>query len=291
MSAHSAARPISASADALALRCAGLVHVYREAGTDVAALRGIDLVVEAGQRVALLGPSGSGKSTLLAIVAGIMRPSAGKASVFGTNLATAKEGDLRRLRGGTLGLMLQGASTNLLLHESPEANVAWALKGRWRGSARIANQLLDAAELRATNRPTREMSPAEQQIVALAVAMAARPRLLLADEPTSQLDDNERDTLLDLLVEIAGEQGTAVLLVTHDDLVASRMQRSVHLRDGRIGEEATASGRYAVIGADGSVPLPEALRAEWTAGRLVSVDTVTPGEIRIRAAENAVDHD
>jgi hypothetical protein len=69
------------------------------------------------------------------------------------------------------------------------------------------------------------------------------------------------------------------------------MQRSVHLRDGRIGEEATASGRYAVIGADGSVPLPEALRTEWTAGRLVSVDTVTPGEIRIRAAENAADHD
>jgi ABC-type lipoprotein export system ATPase subunit len=285
MSAHSAARPVGAGTDFPALRCSGLVHVYREAGTDVAALRGIDLVVEPRQRVALLGPSGSGKSTLLTIVAGIMRPSAGKVAVFGTDLGSAKEGDLRRLRSGTLGLMLQGASTNLLLHEDAHANVAWALKGMKRGSARVADQLLDAAGLRADDRPTREMSPAEQQIVALAVAMAARPRLLLADEPTSQLDDDERDKLLDLLVEIADQQGTAVLIVTHDELVASRMQRSIHLRDGRIGEEATAAGRYAVIGADGSIQLPEALREEWTAGRLVSVESVAPGEIRIRAAE------
>jgi putative ABC transport system ATP-binding protein len=287
MSAHSTSRPIDS--DGAALRCAGLVHVYRESGTDVAALRGIDLVVEPRQRIALLGASGSGKSTLLTIVAGIMRPSAGKVSVFGTDLGSAKESDLRRLRGGTLGLMLQGASTNLLLHEDARTNVAWALRGMRRGSPRIADQLLDAAELRTDDRPTGEMSPAEQQIVALAVAMAARPRLLLADEPTSQLDDSERDRLLDLLVEMADQQGTAVLMVTHDELVASRMQRSIHLRDGRIGEEATAAGRYAVIGADGSIQLPEALRAEWTAGRLVSVDTVVPGEIRIRAAEEASD--
>ncbi|GMA95441.1 hypothetical protein GCM10025881_22650 [Pseudolysinimonas kribbensis] len=93
------------------------MHVYREAGTDVAALRGIDLEVEPGQRVALLGPSGSGKSTLLTVVAGIMRPSAGTVAVFGTDLGNARERNLRRLRAGTLGLMLQGASTNLLLHE------------------------------------------------------------------------------------------------------------------------------------------------------------------------------
>jgi ABC-type lipoprotein export system ATPase subunit len=268
-----------------ALQCSGLVHVYREAGTDVAALRGIDLVVEPGQRVALLGPSGSGKSTLLTVVAGIMRPSAGKVAVFGTDLGSAKESDLRRLRAGTLGLMLQGASTNLLLHETANANVEWALRGLARGDTRIADQLLDAAGLLADDRPAGAMSPAEQQMVALAVAMAARPRLLLADEPTSQLDDADRDKLLGLLVEIADQQGTAVLLVTHDEVVASRMQRSIHLRDGRIGEEATAAGRYAVIGADGSVPLPEALRSEWGAGALVSIDAVAPGELRIRAAE------
>jgi ABC-type lipoprotein export system ATPase subunit len=275
----------SVAAELPALRCTGLVHVYREAGTDVAALRGIDLVVEPGQRVALLGPSGSGKSTLLTVVAGIMRPSAGKVAVFGTDLGSAKEGDLRRLRAGTLGLMLQGASTNLLLHERAGANVEWALRGVTQGSAQVADQLLDAAGLRPDDRPVGEMSPAEQQMVALAVAMAARPRLLLADEPTSQLDDADRDTLLDLLVEIADRQGTAVLLVTHDEQVAARMQRSIHLRDGRIGEEATAAGRYAVIGADGSIPLPEALRAEWVSGRLVSIDAPAPGELRIRAAE------
>ncbi|GMA95442.1 hypothetical protein GCM10025881_22660 [Pseudolysinimonas kribbensis] len=155
----------------------------------------------------------------------------------------------------------------------------------------MADQLLDAAGLRADDRPVREMSPAEQQMLALAVAMSTRPRLLLADEPTSQLDDADRDRLLDLLVEIADQQGTAVLLVTHDELVAARMQRSIHLRDGRIGEEATAAGRYAVIGADGSIPLPEALRAEWGSGRLVSIDAVAPGELRIRGAETGGDHD
>jgi len=145
-----------------ALQCSGLVHVYREAGTDVAALRGIDLVVEPGQQVALLGPSGSGKSTLLTVVAGIMRPSAGKVAVFGTDLGTAKESDLRRLRAGTLGLMLQGASTNLLLHETANANVEWALRGLGRGDTRIADQLLDAAGLLADDRPAGAMSPAEQ---------------------------------------------------------------------------------------------------------------------------------
>ncbi|GAA2077467.1 ABC transporter ATP-binding protein [Pseudolysinimonas kribbensis] len=291
MSAPLARRPPAAAADVPALRCAGLVHVYREAGTDVAALRGIDLEVEPGQRVALLGPSGSGKSTLLTVVAGIMRPSAGTVAVFGTDLGNARERNLRRLRAGTLGLMLQGASTNLLLHEGAGANVEWALRGIPSGSTRVADQLLDAAGLRADDRPVREMSPAEQQMLALAVAMSTRPRLLLADEPTSQLDDADRDRLLDLLVEIADQQGTAVLLVTHDELVAARMQRSIHLRDGRIGEEATAAGRYAVIGADGSIPLPEALRAEWGSGRLVSIDAVAPGELRIRGAETGGDHD
>jgi ABC-type lipoprotein export system ATPase subunit len=288
--ASAAETPVAAD-EVPALRCSGLVHVYREAGTDVAALRGIDLVVEPGQRVALLGPSGSGKSTLLTVVAGIMRPSAGKVAVFGTDLGSAREGDLRRLRAGTLGLMLQGASTNLLLHEPASANVEWALRGVARGSEQVADQLLDAAGLRDDDRPVGAMSPAEQQMVALAVAMSTRPRLLLADEPTSQLDDADRDRLLDLLVEIADQQGTAVLLVTHDEIVASRMQRSIHLRDGRIGEEATAAGRYAVIGADGSIQLPEALRAEWVAGSLVSIDSVEPGEIRIRAAEVGGDSD
>lgn len=267
----------------VALHCQGLVHVYREADTDVAALRGIDVVVEAGQRIALLGPSGSGKSTLMAIVAGIMRPSAGRIQVFGTDLGRASERELSALRRDTLGLMLQGAATNLLLHEDAEANLAWALRGVKRGDVRVGRRVLRTIGLQRDHRPVAALSPSEQQTVALAVAMAGRPRLLVADEPTSQLDDVSRDRLLDVLVETAAAEGTATLVVTHDEAVARRMQRMIHLRDGRIGEEATALGRFAVVGADGSIQLPIALRDDWPAGSLVAIDEIEPGELRLRS--------
>ncbi|MFZ7088833.1 ABC transporter ATP-binding protein [Curtobacterium sp. RRHDQ10] len=279
--------PVSEPTADLAFRAAGLVHVYREAGTDVAALRGVDLDVRAGSRIALLGPSGSGKSTLLTIAAGIMRPSAGRVSVFGTDLGSATERDLRPLRGDTLGLMLQGAPVNLLVHETAQANIVWATRGTANPSTRIGRHVLRAGGVVDDGRPVSAMTPSEQQTVALAVAMAPAPRLLLADEPTSQLDDDARDRLLDVLVETAESQHTAVLVVTHDEQVAARMQRMIHLRDGRIGEEATEHGRYSVIGSDGSVQIPEGLRDAWPAGALVSVEQDADDTLRIRRADRA----
>jgi ABC-type lipoprotein export system ATPase subunit len=270
-----------------AFRASGLVHVYREAGTDVAALRGIDLDVRPGARIALLGPSGSGKSTLLTIAAGIMRPSAGRVAVFGTDLGTASEHDLRRLRGGTLGLMLQGAPVNLLVHETAQANLGWATRGTANPSTRVGRHVLRAGGIADDDRAVGAMTPSEQQTVALAVAMAPRPRLLLADEPTSQLDDRARDRLLDVLVETTEAQGTAVLVVTHDEAVAERMQRMIHLRDGRIGEEATDRGRYSVVGSDGSIQIPEDLRAAWPAGSLVAVEQGDDDTLRIRRSGDA----
>lgn len=272
----------------LALLCRGLVHVYREAGTDVAALRGVDLVVPTAQRVAVLGPSGSGKSTLLSIVAGVTRPSAGRAEVFGTDLATARPAEVRRLRRGTLGLMMQGAPANLLAHEDAAGNLDWAVGGS-REAVRVGRRVLRAGGLLGDRRPVARLTPTEQQVVALAVAVAPRPRLLLADEPTSRLGEASRDALLDLLVDTADAAGTAVLVVTHDDAVAARMQRMVHLRDGRVGEEATAAGRWSVLGTDGSLQLPQGLRADWPDGSLVSVDEVAPGELRVRRATDGGD--
>jgi putative ABC transport system ATP-binding protein len=268
----------------IALLCSGLVHVYREAGTDVAALRGVDLVVPAGQRVAVLGPSGSGKSTLLSVAAGVTRPSAGRAEIFGTDIASARASEVRRLRRGTLGLMMQGTAANLLLHEDASGNLRWAA-GRSRDALRVGRRVLRAGGLADDRRPVGALTPTEQQVVALAVALAPRPRLLLADEPTSRLGPGARDALLDLLVETTEASGTSVLLVTHDDDVAARMQRMVHLRDGRVGEEATAAGRWSVVGTDGSLQLPQALRTDWTDGTLVSVEEVAPGELRIRRSE------
>ena len=269
-----------------ALECRGLVHVYRVDGTDVAALRGIDLVVPEGQNVALLGPSGSGKSTLFAVLAGVLRPSAGTARVFGTDVGRAGRRRLRELRGSTLGLMLQGAARNLLSFDDALGNVRAAVRGTGHADDSLGRAMLDAGGIEPHGGPVGGLSPRDQQIVALAVALSTRPRLLLADEPTSRLDEDARDRVLDLLLGVTRREGISVLVVTHDPAVASRMQRMIHLRDGRIAEEATASGRYAVIGADGSVQLPEGAELlGWAPGALVSVDLSLPGEIRIRPAE------
>lgn len=265
-----------------AFRAEGLVHVYREADTDVAALRGIDLDVPDRQRVALLGPSGSGKSTLLSIAAGLMRPSAGRVSVHGVELGSARRRDVDRLRSGVLGLMLQGADVDLLGHESAHANVAWVVAGAPHRDVGVGQRVLAAGGVPDDGRPTASLTPAQRQTAALAVAMATRPRLLLADEPTSRLDGAARDRLLDLLVEETTREGIAVLLVTHDERVARRMERMVHLRDGRVGEEDTGTGRRAVVAADGSVPIPEHLRPEWPAGSLVTVERNPDGSLRVR---------
>lgn len=266
-----------------ALRCSGLVHVYRVAGTDVAALRGVDLEVQAGERVALLGRSGSGKSTLLSIVAAVFRPSAGRAEIFGDDLARISRARLRRLRGGVLGLVLQGAATNLLLFDDAVGNIDYVTRRTARGDRRIGLDVLAAAGFTDLRAPVGTLSPSEQQVVTLAVAMSTRPQLLLMDEPTSRLDDTARDHLLDVLTEVTAQQGAAALVVTHDEAVALRMDRTVHIRDGRIAEEATAGGRFAVIGADGSVQLPEdALHGAWAPGALVAVEVDGQREIRLR---------
>lgn len=271
------------TADVAALRCTGLVHVYRVSGTDVAALRGVDLEVRPGQRVALLGRSGSGKSTLLSLVAGIFAPSAGRTEVFGEDLAQITPTRLRRLRGGVLGLVLQGAATNLLLFDDAVGNIDFVARQSPRGDRSIGLDVLDAAGVTDLRTPVRMLPPSEQQVVALAVAMAARPQLLLMDEPTSRLDDDARDRLLDVLVEVTAQEGTAALVVTHDEAVALRMDRTIHIRDGRIAEEATDEGRFAVIGADGSVQLPEdALHGAWTPGALVAIEVDGQQEIRLR---------
>jgi putative ABC transport system ATP-binding protein len=180
---------------------------------------------------------------------------------------------------------MQGAAANLLLHDDAAGNLAWAVGSRERDDLAVGRRVLRAAGLVGDRRPVGRMTPTEQQVVALAVALAPRPRLLLADEPTSRLGTTARDALLDLLVDTADAAGTAVLVVTHDDAVAARMQRRCTMRDGRVGEEATAEGRWSVLGTDGSLQLPQALRAEWADGALVSVEEVAPGELRVRRVD------
>jgi ABC-type lipoprotein export system ATPase subunit len=269
--------------------CAGLVHVYRAAGTDIAALRGVDLAVRAGERVALLGPSGSGKSTLLAVVAGIRSPSAGAVIVDGVDIARLPERELRRYRARTIGTLLQGSGSNLLPYASAAENVRQARRVAGSRSG-PAPDVLTGVGLTAEQQhtPVAGLAPGDRQLAALAVAVANRPRVLVADEPTSQLDPAARDRLLDALTGIADAYGTTVLIVTHDAGVAARMGRTVHLRDGRVGAEGGRdSERLAVIGGDGSLLLPEHLGGDWTPGTLVRVHDDGAGGLRITRVEDA----
>lgn len=249
----------------------GLVHVYRSGGLDVAALSGVDLTVEPGQYLGLLGPSGAGKSTLLNLLAGLFRPTAGRIRLGDVLLTSATPAELDRLRGERVALLLQGADRNLLPGRTLRENVR-AVTPRSRRSAdgggfeRVLHTtgLSDVADV-----PVDRLSPAQRQLAALAVAVANEPGLLLADEPTSQLGHEGRDRVLAVLARLNREHGTTIVLVTHDVEVAASLPRTVTIRDGRIGGEGRSGEEYAVVTADGFLPLPPGVIDDLPPGTLI----------------------
>jgi ABC-type lipoprotein export system ATPase subunit len=273
----------------LSVRCEEAVHIYRAGGTDVVAVRGVDLVVDAGERVALLGPSGSGKSTLLAMLGGLLAPSAGRVLVGDDELSGASEAALLRMRAHRVGVVLQGAARNLLPYATARQNVQFAQRSLSRARRREAmspGELLEALGLAAiADSPVPMLSGGEQQRVALAVAVANGPGLLLADEPTSQLDHPARDAVLDLLDEVNRRFGTTIVVVTHDPEVGARLGRTISMRYGRVGQEGRHGEQYAVVGKDGSVALPDDVVADWPPGTEVLVERDEDG-IRIRRRES-----
>jgi len=200
-------------------------------------LRGLDVRVRQGERVALVGPSGSGKSSLIAVAAGLERPSGGVVELFGRNLATLDEDGRARLRRGKVSLVFQ--SFHLLPNMTAEENVAAPLEiaGR-RDAGEIAHEWLERVGLsgRARHYP-HQLSGGEQQRVALARALAPRPALLFADEPTGNLDAANAAHVAALMFDLVAETGAALVLVTHDEVLAARADRAVRLRDGRVAQE------------------------------------------------------
>jgi putative ABC transport system ATP-binding protein len=265
-----------APAGGLAVRCEELVHIYRTGDLDVVAVRGVDLVVERGERLALLGPSGSGKSTLLGMLGGLIPPSAGQVWVGDEEIGGLPERALLRLRAQRVGVVLQGAARNLLPYATPAENVRFAQRSLPRARRREAmrpTDLLEALGLGAVaDRPVPLLSGGEQQRVALAVAVANGPGLLLADEPTSQLDHPARDAVLDLLDVVHERFGTTIVVVTHDPEVGGRLGRAVTMRYGRVGQEGRHGEQFAVVGKDGSVHLPDEVVADWPPGTQVLVE-------------------
>lgn len=197
-------------------------------------LRGVDLVVNPGERVAIIGPSGSGKSSLIAVGAGLEEPTSGQVRLFGQDLAKLNEDGRARLRRGRAALVFQ--SFHLLPNMTAEENVATPLEiDGARDAMATARDWLARVGLagRLTHYP-HQLSGGEQQRVALARALAARPALLFADEPTGNLDGATATSVADLMFNLVSEVGAAMVMVTHDPLLATRADRIVRMADGRI---------------------------------------------------------
>lgn len=287
------------------IHCDGLVKIYKSADLEVVALQGLDLRVEDGELMAIIGSSGSGKSTLLNMLGGLDRPSAGKLFVDGKDMLTMSDRQLIRYKRESVGFVWQNNARNLIPYLTAQENVELPvlLKGRRRKSRAL--ELLDAVGLqhRRHNRLS-ELSGGEQQRVAIAIALANQPRLLLADEPTGSLDSKTASQVLELFRRLNREMGLTIVIVTHDPQLARTVDRVVSIRDGRTSSEmirtqtdveeeeysvdahgqidqAETHVEYAVIDKAGRLQIPAAyldnesfkdhtrVKVEWEDGRII----------------------
>jgi putative ABC transport system ATP-binding protein len=279
-------RPETTGAD---IHLSGVVHLYPSPEGDVVALRGVDLDVTAGESVALLGPSGAGKSTLLSLIAGDFVASAGEVSINGEDIGRMDGERLGRLHAFDVSLVVQGAWRNLLPYATPRENIWFAQQGsrrRGRSPELGPRQLLELFGLADMGDiPVRHLSAGQRQRVALTAGVASLPRLLLVDEPTSQLDSFSRDEVIDMLLQVCAELGSTVVAVTHDAVVAARMGRTVTISDGRVGAEGRQGIEYAVVGRDGLLQLPQKVIDLLPPGSLVEVVRQPDGVILRRAED------
>jgi ABC-type lipoprotein export system ATPase subunit len=247
--------------------CDNLVRIFKVADLEVVALQGLDLLVADGEMIAVVGASGSGKSTLLNILGGLDTPSAGRAVVAGHDLGRMGRRERTAYRRRVVGVVWQQTARNLLPYLSAVENVElpMVLDGK-AARRRRARELLDLVGLapRAAHRPER-LSGGEQQRVAIAVALANEPSVILADEPTGELDSQTSAEVFALLRRVNAELGTTIVSVTHDPLVADHVQRTVAIRDGRTSSETV---RRTELTDDGHRVISEEFAVLDRAGRL-----------------------
>ncbi|HEU4945962.1 MAG TPA: ATP-binding cassette domain-containing protein [Kribbella sp.] len=266
----------------LAITTSGLVHIYRSDGHDVAALSGIGISVRPSEVVGLLGPSGAGKSTLLQLCGGLLKPSAGRLQIGEHQVATMTDPELDRMRAGDVGIVMQGAARNLIPYLTPEDNVRYAQRAADRErDLPEPREVLDLVGLTDHGRTRLErLTPGQVQLSAVAVGIATFPGLLLADEPTSQLDHRARDEVIEAIRAVNARTGMTVLLITHDPDVAAVLPRTITIRDGRIASEGRSGEEFAVVATDGSLPLPPHVAELLPPGTLLRV-TTDDGEVRL----------
>ncbi|MFJ4675739.1 MULTISPECIES: ABC transporter ATP-binding protein [unclassified Kitasatospora] len=288
--ALAAAAPRTVGAE-LAISCERLVRIFSADGIEVQALQGLDLTVDRGDLVALVGASGSGKSTLLNVLAGLDTPTAGTATVDGHDLLAMTAKDRLRYRRETVGFIWQQTARNLLPFLTAAQNVALPMQLRSghraarRQRARTTELLeaLGVPEL-AHRRPA-ELSGGQQQRVAIAVALANEPAVLLADEPTGELDTDTAAGIFEAFRTVNRELGSTVVIVTHDPMVAGEVRRTVAIRDGRTssevlrrtevdehGTETVSEREYVMLDRTGRVQLPAAFLAALGMEHRVAAD-------------------
>ncbi len=225
-----------------AVATSGLVKTYRQGSVEVRALDGIDLELGAGEFTVLAGPSGSGKTTLLNLIGALARPTSGRVLIAGQDLGTMSAAELARLRREQIGFVFQAYNLLPVLSALENAELVLELQGVTRGECRRrAEAMLRSVGLgQLFGRRPSELSGGQQQRVAVARAIAAARTLVLADEPTANLDSKSAESLLDVMVELNREHALTFLFSSHDPRVVARARRVIHLEDGRIVSDERA---------------------------------------------------
>ncbi|WP_283134797.1 ABC transporter ATP-binding protein [Rhizohabitans arisaemae] len=246
--------------------CDNLVRIFKTDGVEVVALQGLDLLIDRGELVAVVGASGSGKSTLLNILSGLDVPTAGLARVAGTDLLTMSGRDRLKYRRETVGFIWQQTARNLIPYLSSLENIRLPMRFAGKRDRKRPAELLDMLGVAhcADRRPA-QMSGGEQQRVAIAVALANEPQVILADEPTGELDTETSAEVFGALRRAGSEFGVTVVIVTHDPQVSEQVDRTIGIRDGRtssetlrrVGDSGTViAEEYAVLDRVGRLQLP-----------------------------------
>jgi ABC-type lipoprotein export system ATPase subunit len=273
-----------------AIECRSLVHIYKTADLEVFALQGLDMLVEEREVVAIVGASGSGKTTLMNVLAAVDKPSAGQAVVAGRELGSLSDRSRDLYRREVIGYVWQNATLNLTPELTAAENLQLPLMlARRSGNERRerAAELLDTLGLTALrDRRPAQLSGGEQQRLALGVAIANRPKVLLADEPTAELDRSSARRMLEDLGRLRDREGTTIVMVTHDHEVERHVDRVLRIRDGRTSTETRAeTGEMLIVDAAGRLQLPKAVRQEANLGGRVRV-RVEDGRVIIERADD-----
>ncbi len=233
--------------DNVMILCENLVKIYKTKETEVLALQGLELKVEKGEFIAIIGSSGSGKSTFLNMIGGLDRPSAGKLYVDGKDLFKMTESQLVDYKKNTVGFVWQNNARNLFPYLTALQNVELPI--RFGDNKDVEKRALDLLNLvgmaHKKDSKLNQMSGGEQQRIAIAIALANRPKLLLADEPTGSVDQRTSDALLDVFRRLNQELGITIVIVTHDINLAKKVKRVVMMRDGKTSSERIIKQEFA----------------------------------------------